>query len=114
MQITLPFPPASLSGHTDGKGRWAKIADTKKFREWARNAALAAKLCAPWEGDIGVVVTFEPPNRRGDRLNFLSRCKPIFDGMADAMKVNDSRFVPSLHFLPPCAPGRVVVEVVAL
>lgn len=114
MQITLPFPPASLSGHAKGNGQWVKIADTKKFREWARNAALAAKLSAPGEGDIGVQITFEPPNRRGDRVNFPNRCKPIFDGIADAMKVNDSRFVPSFVFLPPCAPGQVLVEVVAL
>ncbi|HET7154972.1 MAG TPA: hypothetical protein VFI87_06355 [Hyphomicrobiaceae bacterium] len=114
MRITLPFPPSSLSAHAKGNGQWTKIADTKKFRTWARNAALAAKWRVSGEGDIAVHIRFEPPNRRGDRVNFPNRCKPIFDGIADAMKVNDSRFVPSFEFLAPRAPGQVIVEVRSL
>lgn len=108
--IELPFPHSILSGHTDGKRRWVKIAETKKHREWAKLATQAARLSAPeGKGDIRVIVTFYPPNRRGDRVNFPNRMKPYFDGIADALKVNDSRFLPSYLFGEPVAGGKVVV-----
>lgn len=69
------------------------------------------KVCVPAVGDIRVIVTFYPPNRRGDRVNFPNRMKPYFDGMADALKVNDSRFLPTYYFAEPVAGGRVVVVV---
>jgi hypothetical protein len=110
--IELPFPSSLLSGHTDGKGRWAKIAATRKHREWAKNATLAAGVgsIAP-AGDIRLIITFYPPNRRGDRVNFPNRMKPYFDGIADALKVNDSRFLPSYIFGEPVENGKVVVVV---
>lgn len=108
--IELPFPPASLSGHN--KGHWhAKSGIVAKHREWARLATLAAGAAVPGEGDIRVAVTFYPPNRRGDRVNYPNRCKPFFDGIADALKVNDSRFLPAFYFGEPEKIGRVVVEI---
>ena len=109
--IELPFPASSLSGHAKGNGQWKKIADTKKHREWARRAALAAKLSAPQVGDILVRVRFIPADRRGDRINFPNRMKPDFDGIADALGVNDSRFVPAYDYAEPEKPGKVVVEI---
>jgi crossover junction endodeoxyribonuclease RusA len=109
--IELPFPASSLSGHANSNGRWKKIADTKKHREWARRAVLAAKLVAPEKGDIVVRVRFVPANRRGDRINFPNRMKPYFDGIADALGVNDSRFIPAYEYGEPEAPGKVVVEI---
>lgn len=108
--ITLPFPPASLSGHA--KGHWrAKAAITAKHREWARLATLAATLPPlPDTGDIPISITFYPPNRRGDRTNFPNRIKCLIDGIADALGINDSRFVPSYHFAEPVkGPGSVVI-----
>lgn len=108
MTIVLPFPPSSLSGHA--KGNWhGKSGVTAKHRAWAKSATLAAKAVAPADGDIRVIVTFYPPNRRGDRVNFPNRMKPYFDGIADALKVNDSRFVPSYHFAEPVKDSRVTV-----
>jgi hypothetical protein len=109
--IVLPFPPSSLSGHA--KGSWhAKAAITAKHREWARLATLAAgDIVIPISGDIRVIVAFYPPNHRGDRTNFPNRCKPLFDGIADALKVNDSRFLPSYLFGEPVKGGKVVVEI---
>lgn len=110
MLIELPFPPASLSGHAGG--HWRKKASvTKKHRTWARHAALAAKLTAPASGDIMIHVRFEPPNRRSDRANFPNRMKPYFDGIADALGVNDSRFVPIYEYGEPFDGGRVTVEI---
>ena len=65
-------------------------------------------------GDIYVRVTFTPPSHHGDRINYYNRCKPLFDGLADALKVNDKRFVPVIDadsFQEPCKPGCVLVEV---
>lgn len=115
--IELPWPPASLSGHSGGGwkrgGHWrAKAAITAKHREWARKAVLAAGVPQLTKtGDIRVIVTFYPPNRRGDRVNFPNRMKPYFDGIADALKVNDSRFLPSYHFAEPVKNARVVVAI---
>lgn len=111
--IRLPWPPASLSGHA--KGHWrAKAAVTAKHRAWAHSATLAASdIGIPISGDIRVVVTFYPPNRRGDRVNFPNRMKPYFDGIAEALKVNDSRFLPTYHFRDPVKDGEVVVSIIA-
>jgi hypothetical protein len=106
--IELPWPPASLSGHN--KGHWhAKSGIVAKHREWAKNATLAVKPVVSAEGDIRLSITFYPPNRRGDRVNFPNRCKPYFDGIADGLKTNDSRFLPSYHFAEPVHNPRVVV-----
>lgn len=108
--IELPFPPASLSGHNTGHWR-AKSAIVSKHREWARLATLAAKPVIPETGDIRLSMTFYPPNRRGDRTNFPNRMKPAIDGIAQALGVNDSRFLPAYHFAEPVKNGRVVIVI---
>lgn len=110
--IELPFPPASLSGHN--KGHWrAKSAIVAKHREWARLATLAAGISVSGiGGDIRIVTTFYPPDKRSDRTNLPNRLKPYFDGIADALNVNDRRFLPSYHFAEPVKNPRVVVSVV--
>jgi len=110
--VTLPWPSSILSGHAQGNGRWAKIAATKKHREWARLATVASGVrMLPDAGDIPIHFRFEPPDRRGDRTNFPNRLKPYIDGIADALGVNDSRFLPSYEFAPPAKPGAVIVRV---
>lgn len=106
--IQLPWPPASLSGHNTGHWR-KRNAIIAKHRDWARLATLAAQPVIPAEGDIRLCVTFFPPNRRGDRLNYANRAKPYFDGIADALKVNDRRFLPSYHYAEPVSNPRVTI-----
>lgn len=106
--IELPFPPAALSGHHNQ--HWRKLQPVKKkHREWARLATLAAGPRVPETGDIRVSVTFYPPDRRGDRTNYPNRCKPYFDGIADALDVNDRRFLPVFHYAEPVKNARVVI-----
>jgi hypothetical protein len=108
--IVLPFPPASLSGHHNE--HWRKLQPVKKAH---RNAAFAATWDAmpsvPEKGDIRVHFRFVPPDRRGDRTNYPNRLKPYIDGIADALAVNDRRFLPSYEFAEPEKPGRVEIEV---
>lgn len=106
--IELPFPPASLSGHNTGHWR-SKSGIVAKHREWARLATLAAQPLVPRNGDIPISVTFYPADNRGDRVNFPIRLKPYFDGIADALKVNDKRFIPSYHFGEQVKTGKVVI-----
>lgn len=108
--IVLPFPPASLSGHNTGN-RFVKAPIIAKHRDWACAATRAARIAVPAVGDIRIHVRFVPPDRRGDRLNFWNRCKPYFDGIAQALKTNDARFLPSMDFAEPEKPGRVEVRV---
>lgn len=106
--IVLPWPDSRLAGHNNGNPH-AKAAMVRKHREWACNATLEGKPAVPIQGDITVTVRFVPANNRGDRVNYPNRMKPYFDGIADALKVNDKRFVPMFIFADPCPPGRVEV-----
>ena len=111
--IILPFPPSSLSGHA--KGHWrTKAAATKKHREWARLATLEwvrSTFRALGDGDINIHICFVPSDRRGDRTNYANRMKPYLDGIAEALGVNDARFLPTYEFAEPAKPGRVEVTV---
>lgn len=106
--IVLPFPPASLSGHN--KGHWqGKSPVVAKLRQEAHDATWDARPNVPVDGDILLHVRFVPPNRRGDRVNYWNRLKPYIDGIADALQINDARFLPSMEFAAPEKPGRVEV-----
>lgn len=109
--ITLPFPASILSGHANGNATWKKVAATRRHREWARLATLAVMPVVPTVGDIPIHFRFVPPDRRSDRLNFANRIKPYADGIADALGVNDVRFLPSYEFCPPEKPGRLEVTI---
>jgi hypothetical protein len=45
-----------------------------------------------------VGITFYPPSRKIDRGNMPHLVKAYLDGLADALRVNDRRFLPSYHF----------------
>lgn len=112
-RIILPWPPALLSGHAKGNGQWAKISATKKLRADAQAITLLADPPAmPEKGDIPIKIRFEAPDNRADRCNYPARAKPLIDGLADALAVNDKRFLPTWEYGPLCPPhGRVVVEI---
>lgn len=112
ISVTLPFPPAILSGHANGNGRWKKIAETKRFRTLAYDATQqAGALTVSASGDIRLHLHFVPPDRRGDRLNYVNRCKGLVDGIADGLGVNDRRFLPSISYGDPQKPGCVIVTI---
>jgi crossover junction endodeoxyribonuclease RusA len=112
MIVEFPFPPATLSGHANGNKRWEKIALTAKWRAMAKRLTeQAGSIALPEEGDILVHYHFEMPDRRSDRGNAYRRTKAIEDGIADALGVNDRRFLPSISFSGPLKPGKVVVTI---
>jgi crossover junction endodeoxyribonuclease RusA len=77
----------------------------------ARAVTDAGGMVIDWDGDISTHVHFIPPDNRGDRWNYVNRCKGIFDGIADALGVNDRRFLPSISYDKPRKPGMVIVTI---
>ena len=93
MQVVLPWPSKVLS--PNARVHWAvKSKATKSYRHACHMLAVQAGLTSiPWDGDVHLWVDFYPPDRRArDQDNMLSSCKGLFDGLADALKVNDKRF----------------------
>ena len=92
MTVTLPWPPRELS--PNARGHWgAKARAAKKYRAACWALAKEAQLVAP-EGPIHVWLDFIPPSRRHhDVDNCVASMKSGLDGLADALGVNDSRFV---------------------
>ena len=112
--IELPFPSSKLAGHSKGT-HWSTSKVVATHRADAFHATRKARLgVMPSKGDIAIEVHFYPRDNRGDRVNFPNRMKPYFDGVAEALGVNDSRFLPSYHFYAPGKPGRVVLKVTPL
>ncbi len=94
-EIVLPWPSKDLSPNS--RVHWSKRAKAAKA---ARSEAHLAALEAGWhretlpEGRLHLWITFNPPTRRmPDDDNMLSRCKGARDGLADALGIDDKRFV---------------------
>lgn len=92
----LPWPGVQLS--QNGRSHWAKKAALTKN---ARNAA--AYLCrAAMDGPLPVLkagtklnvrlIVLPPDNRRRDESNMIERCKAYYDGIADALELDDCIF----------------------
>src|SRR3546814_11095536 len=108
--VRLTWP--DRASHPNSRGHWSKRAKANKaMRKAAYYLTIGAKIKAPENGDIRVVLTFYLPDRRQrDRDNLLSNCKAYLDGIADALGVKDSRFVPSIR-LADALGGYVVAEI---
>lgn len=95
--IDLPYPHRAL--WPNGRAHWAeKAKQTKLHRAWAF-AAMRAYLGPSFKhnGDrIPIRITVYPKGRgvAPDRDNAMAAAKSYFDGIADALGVNDSLFDP--------------------
>lgn len=90
--VVLPWPPAEL--WPNSRPHWgAKSRAVKKYRNACDALALDAKLAA-LDGPIYLWIDFLPPDRRRrDVDNCVAAMKSGLDGLADALGVDDSRFV---------------------
>lgn len=117
IQIHLPWPAKPLHPNFRSRTHWAKTRATKKARGDAARATLAyagpRALRSIPDGPLSVLTAFYPPIARSrDGDNLLAACKPLFDGIADELGVDDSRF---RHQEPitgePVRGGEVVVTI---
>jgi len=113
--IVLPWPDPRLS--PNARTHWAVLAKVKKLaRKDACTLATVAmplkdkRAIAAGEGRIPITVKFYPPDARlRDDDNAIASFKAARDGIADALGVDDRRFLPIYQFMAPDKPGRVEV-----
>lgn len=96
--IELPWPHKPLWPNGGQGNRYAKARETKKHKEWAWAAALAAGVAAP-DGRISVLAIFYPKPRgpAPDKDNCEASLKAYLDGIAKAMGVDDRLFDPRVE-----------------
>ncbi|MBF5007610.1 RusA family crossover junction endodeoxyribonuclease [Diaphorobacter caeni] len=100
MKIELPWPDRTL--HPNARVHWAQLAKAKKAaREHAYYTVKGSGLVHTFPpGRIHIWIDFYPPDRRKrDDDGLLASMKAARDGIADALGVDDSRFVshPMIH-----------------
>jgi len=94
MKIILPWPPNQLS--PNARVHWSvKSKHAKAYRETCFALCREAKLVKPeTEGRLHLWLTFVPPDRRHrDDDNLVASFKNGRDGIADALGIDDRRFV---------------------
>lgn len=94
-ELVLPWPSKDLS--PNGRVHWARKAKAAKE---ARYLAGVLTMGARWQerslpdGKLHLWVDFYPPTKRlPDDDNMLARVKPYRDGIADALGIDDKRFI---------------------
>ncbi len=108
-EVTLPWPPRELS--PNWRGHWAaKSKAVKSYRLACYVLAKEAGLAFDGPGEVHLWITFNKPSRRAmDQDNMVASLKSGLDGLADALKIDDSRFV--LHpLVSDKIAGTVVVR----
>lgn len=115
MILKLDWPaPALWPNRAAGKHWTAKHKAKVAAREAGFYAVKQAKAAPNWpDGPIPLSLVFCASNaRKFDLDGALSACKPMIDGIALALGIDDSRFAPVvLHRGEVAKPGCVVVGV---
>lgn len=114
MIIELDWPPKELTPNFKRRNHWSAYREqTKQYRAdcfWLTEKAADRSFDA--EGRIAITVDFYPPDKRHrDDDNMISSFKAGRDGIADALQVNDRRFLPLYRFHDPVKGGKVVVTI---
>lgn len=111
MPIEFPWPDKALS--PNARVHWAVRSDASRV---AREMGHYTAIAGGWHraelppGRLHLWITFHPPTRRmPDDDNMLARVKPYRDGIADAMRINDRRFVSHPFVSEKTAAGGSVV-----
>ncbi len=98
LRVICPYPPAALN--PNARAHWSKKSTVAKaYRHACWALAREAVLIAPAAGPIHLRLDFFPPDRaQRDDDNAEAAFKAGRDGIADALKVDDSRFVVRRHW----------------
>lgn len=112
ISVSLPWPSKDLS--PNARLHWARKAKAvKQARAGAHYLVLEARGTAQRAGDAAKLsMTFCPPDkRRRDRDNLIASMKAATDGIADALRIDDSRFEVSYRIGDPVKGGAVLVTI---
>lgn len=114
-EIRLPWPPKELS--PNARVHWSRrskaAASYRKECGWLVRAAMSAHpdFKLPDSERIALWIDFFPPDRRHrDDDNLLAAFKAGRDGIADALGINDKRFV-SHPFVQEATGGYVRIRI---
>jgi crossover junction endodeoxyribonuclease RusA len=110
LSVTLPWPSKDLS--PNARLHWARKAKAvKQARAGAHFLILEARGHARRIGEAAKLsMTFCPPDkRRRDRDNLIASMKAATDGIADALRIDDSKFEVSYRMGDPVKGGAVLV-----
>jgi len=112
--VELPWPDKRLS--QNARVHWrARGAATKTARERAAHECLfAGGRFMAIETQPRLSWTFHPPNnRRRDIQNVIGSLKAAADGIADALGIDDSKFLNAWpeEFAEPIKGGKIVVTI---
>lgn len=111
--VVLPWPAKELS--PNARVHWATRARfTKAARETAWLCAIEARAPRLDEGTpLILTTTFLPPDRRAyDEDNLKARMKASYDGLSDALRVDDRHFKHNpVHIGNPVKGGEVRVKI---
>lgn len=109
-RIVLPWFPREL--HPNARPHYmAKAKAAKAYRTQSYWITKSAELNPPSTGEIMLDVEFYPPSNRGDTDGMFAACKAAFDGIADALEVNDRRFAFTIRRRETAKNGAVFITV---
>ena len=94
MKVTLPWPPKALS--PNARVHWSvKSQAAKSYRRHCSDLCKLANVVKPeTDGRLHLWLEFFPPDRRHrDDDNMIASFKSGRDGIADALGIDDKRFV---------------------
>ena len=105
--LLLPWPPTACN--PNARGHWSKKSKAAKaYRTECYFMARTAKLAVP-EGRIILSLEFVPPDkRRRDDDNLVAAFKSGRDGLADALGIDDRRFVTQIQISEETTKGGAV------
>lgn len=98
VKLVLPLPPSSLSPNK--RNHWAVTSKAKKIEREQAHALTLQYLGVgrfydkPSLGSHLNITYHLPGNRKRDADNLLAASKAALDGMADALRIDDSAFNP--------------------
>lgn len=112
--IDLSWPAKPLWPNFRSRSHWPKTRAVKVARAEAFYATKAAKVGIAAGGvPLTIQATFYPPDRRTRDYDNCGSClKAHYDGIADALGINDSAFRPQPPIIAdPVKGGKVVISI---
>lgn len=111
--LILPWPPKELS--PNARKHWAvRSRIARRYRKECRLMAMLENIQVPATDKILLVLEFVPADRRHrDDDNLVASFKAGRDGLADALGIDDNRFVTQFRLSDETTKGgavRVLVQ----